>query len=270
MNILRTEWLKMKGYWAFWGVLAITALSYPGINYLFWNEYKEMVKKSSQMSGIAQMLLGNPFMFPEAFHTVAFFSSVFVLIPALVVIMLVTNEYTYKTHRQNIIDGWSRDTFMLAKFVDVLMITLLVTIIYSIVAYVIGTVATDQPVEHPFSKVYYIGLFALQTLAQLSVAFLMGFLLRRALIALGLFLFYYVILENGIIAFLREKKKFDAWFMPLEISDRLIPLPAFMGRFNEAKYKTALAAVQPHVYYTLILLALIWGFCWWLNRRRDL
>src|SRR3979411_132732 len=101
MDLLKTEWLKMKKYPAFWWIIGVTALSYPGANYIFLSAYKDLIKRSGQQSDIFKMLLGNPFTFPEAWHTIAYFSSLFVFIPAVVVIMFVTNEYSYKTFRQN-------------------------------------------------------------------------------------------------------------------------------------------------------------------------
>ena len=160
-HIIQTEWLKIKSYRAFWWVMAITALSYPGINYIFFNAYKEITKKGSSTGEMAKMLLGNPFVFPETFHTAGFFSSFFVFIPAIVVIMMITNEYTFKTHRQNIIDGWSRNEFLIGKFIDVLLITLLVTLLYFTVAIIIGFASTKAPVQDIFSKSSYVGLFAL-------------------------------------------------------------------------------------------------------------
>src|SRR6185436_15707192 len=100
-SLIHTEWLKMRKYKAFWWIMGITALSYPGINYMVYFVYKQETSRSSQASQLAKLALGNPFTFPEAWHTVAFLSSLFVFIPAVVVIMLVCNEYTFKTHRQN-------------------------------------------------------------------------------------------------------------------------------------------------------------------------
>jgi hypothetical protein len=36
LKILKTEWLKIRNYPAFWLVMLMTALSYPGVNLLFW------------------------------------------------------------------------------------------------------------------------------------------------------------------------------------------------------------------------------------------
>ena len=120
-TIVRTEWLKIKSYPGFWWVMAITALTYPGINYMFTRVYEQITQKESQSGKILKFLIGDPFSFPEAWRTVAYFSSLFVFIPAIVVIMLITNEYTYKTNRQNIIDGWSRNNFITGKLVDVII-----------------------------------------------------------------------------------------------------------------------------------------------------
>lgn len=269
MNLLKTEWLKIKKYPAFWGVIGITALSYPGINYIFFHVYHNLTEKKEQAARIAKLLIGNPFAFPEAWHTVAYFSSWFVFIPAVVVIMLVTNEYNYKTHRQNVIDGWSRNQFMTAKLIDILLVSLLITILYIAVSGIIGWTNSDAGSDI-WRLSYYSGLFALQTIAQLSIAFLIGFLAKRAFVALGIFIFYFIVLENILVGLGKRYVSDAGRFLPLEISDRLIPVPAFLGKFDKESYDKALAQINPHILYTLILTAIIWLICFRVNNRRDL
>lgn len=270
LNIIHTEWLKIKTYRAFWWVIAITALSYPGINYIFFNAYTEITKKGSATGPMARMLLGNPFEFPETFHTAGYFSSFFVFIPAIVVIMMITNEFTYKTNRQNIIDGWSRNEFLIGKFFDVLLITLLVSLLFFTVALIIGFASTRAPIQDIFSKSSYIGLFVLQTFSQLSLAFLIGFLVRKSFIALSIFIFYYLIIENTAVNILKAKANDIGRFLPLEISDRLIPIPAFMGKFNEESYTASINAIGLHIWLTIAVTAVIWFSCYWINKKRDL
>jgi len=269
MNLLKTEWLKIKKYPAFWGIIAITALSYPGINYIFLHVYQNLTEKKEQAARIAKMLIGNPFAFPEAWHTVAYFSSWFVFIPSVVVIMLVTNEYNYKTHRQNVIDGWSRNQFMAAKFIDILLVSLLITILYIAVSIIIG-LSNSGGSNDVWRFSYYAGLFALQTIAQLSIAFLIGFLVKRAFIALGIFIFYFIVLENILVGLAKNYANDIGRFLPLEISDRLIPLPAFLGKFDKEYYDKALAEISPHILYTILLTTVIWLICFRINSRRDL
>ena len=270
-NIARTEWLKIKKYPAFWWVMGITALTYPGINYMFIGVYKNITEQQSSSGQIVKALIGNPFSFPEAWRTVAYFSSLFVFIPAIVIILLITNEYTYKTNRQNIIDGWSRRTFLTGKLFDVIILSAIVTALYFLVALVIGLSNTTHPAADNRKLAYYTGLFALQTFSQLSLAFMVGLLIRKSFIALAVFAFYFIIAEPISVNVLKYKYKNEIGeYFPLEISHRLLPKPAFIGRINQDAYNSALKAVNSHIFYTLILILITWAFCFWINNRRDL
>ena len=228
LHIVKTEWLKIKKYPAFWWVMGITALTYPGVNSIILYQYYGLIEKENATGQVVKALLGNPFSMPEAWKTVAYFSSIFVFIPAIVIIMLITNEYTYKTNRQNIIDGWSRKDFMLAKLIDVAMLSLIVTMLYAAVALAIGISNTKPGTAGKWNLVYYIGLFALQTFSQLSLAFMVGLLVRKSFIALAIFAFYFIILEPVSVGLLRNKlnSKIGDYF-PLKVSHKLIPRPAF-------------------------------------------
>lgn len=270
-TLIRTEWLKMRKYNAFWWILGVTALSYPGINYIFYMVYDNLLNQPTQAAQLAKMYIGNPYSFPDVWHTVAYFSSWFVFIPAVVVIMFITNEYTFKTHRQNIIDGWSRKQFVTSKLIDVVIISLIITILYFAVSMASGFANQTRLIRDTWGSSQYIGLFALQTFAQLSIAFLIGFLIRKAFLALGIFLFYYIIFEPIIVGLLKVYGKDMGRFMPLETSDRIIPVPAFLGKLEtKENYQKALDAIQQHVILTVIITAVIWFICYRINSRRDL
>jgi ABC-2 type transport system permease protein len=267
-NLLKTEWLKLKKYWAFWWMTGIVALAYPGMNYaIYENGYKDSLNDKTM--GPVLRMLPNPFTFPDVWQTVAFISSFFIFIPSIVVIMFITNEYTYKTHRQNIIDGWSRKQFMLSKMIDVLFISLLATVLYFIVALVIGYNNINTNTGSVWNDSKYIGLFFLQTFSQLSLAFLVAFFVRKAFIALGIFLFYFFPFEPFFVEYSREHWNDIGRFMPLEISDRLIPRPRFTIR-SESQWKELMDGANQHVIYTILLLAITWGICFWVNAKRDL
>ncbi len=208
LNIIKTEWLKLKNYLTFWLLLLATAISYPGINAIVYYGYDESTKPKNQSGQLIKMLVGNPFHFPEVYHTTAFLSSFFTFIPAIVVIMLITNEYMFKTHRQNIIDGWQKKTFIWGKFISVFLVSLIVTLFYIAVATLLGFLATpDLAKVQLFDKANYIGLFFLQIFTQLSFAFFLGMIFRKAFVAYGFFIFYGLIFENIAVAFLKLKTK---------------------------------------------------------------
>lgn len=269
-TLIRTEWLKMRKYNAFWWIMGVTALAYPGINYIFYMGFQNVIDKPSQASQYAKMALGNPFSFPEVWHTVAYASSLFVFVPAVVVIMFISNEYTYRTHRQNIIDGWSRAQFITSKLIDVLIISLIITAMYIVVCLVSGFANQERLIQDTWSSAYYIGLFALQTFAQLSIAFLIGFLVRKAFLSLGIFLFYFLILENLIIGLFWRYDLSARNYMPLEISDKLVPPPAFWRLMDPDSYKKSLDVIPLHIFLTIALTAVIWAICYKVNSKKDL
>ena len=275
-SLLQIEWLKIKKYPAFWAMLIIVLLTYPAANLMFYNVYLDITtQKGTDM--LAKMLLGNPFAFPETWHTVAYISSFFVILPSILVIMLVTNEYQYKTQRQNIIDGWTRRQFMTSKLMDVLIVSSITTILYTLVAIGFSIYASTFDASKIWDQSYYIGLFFLQTFAQLSIAFLLGYLIKKAFIALGIFLFYYLIVENIATGYLKIKATKIGGdigrYLPFEISDRMIVAPAFIGRFGKdikTAYEKSLSEVPSQIALSLLLTTAIWVLCFFLHRKKDL
>ncbi len=273
LSLVKIEWLKIKKYPAFWWMLGIVALTYPGINAMTYYGYIKATTGKEITTNMAKLLLGNPFAFPETWHSVAFFSSFFILLPSILVIMLVTNEYNYRTHRQNIIDGWSRRQFITSKLFDVVIVSIVATLVYILVAIVYGIIADDSTLYQWSYQLQYIPLFFLQTFAQLSIAFLLGYLVKKAFIALGIFLFYYLVIENIAVTYAKFKLNDIGKFLPFEISDRLLPAPAFFSNFGKdakASYENAISQIPEHVVYTLILTAAIWWLCFFIQKKRDL
>src|SRR5215813_3308460 len=98
-QIIRTEWLKIKNYPAFWWVFGITALTYPGINYLFLYAYHDIASQKSTAGQVLKALMGNPFSLPEGWRTMAYFSSFFIHLPSIVVPMPTPSPYTQRSQR---------------------------------------------------------------------------------------------------------------------------------------------------------------------------
>lgn len=272
-SLLKIEWLKIKKYPAFWWMFGIIAVSYPSVNAIFSEIYKSITGSKDLLAQIAKTFLGNPFAFPEAWHSVAYFSSAFVFIPAVLVIMLINNEYSFKTHRQNVIDGWNRSDFIASKLIDVAIVSLVVTVVYIIVAVCFGIMADSSTINEWGKQLQYIPLFLLQTFAQLSMAFLCGYLIRKAFLALGVFLFYSIIVENILFGYLRYQQSGIRHYLPLQISDELIPEPAFFSKLGpdaETKYQAILKAIPLHIGLRLLFTTIVWVICFVNYKKRDL
>jgi ABC-2 type transport system permease protein len=221
LNTLRIEWLKVKYYRTFWILLAVVAVCIPAFNYVIYDFTDNSFPKIN-----GQSLLGNPFSFPNVWRTVPYNAGILIFIPVILIITLFTNEYSYRTHRQNIIDGWSRSRFIYIKLTEVLFLTIFVTGIVVLTCLYFGwlTHTPSQP-KAGWDELRNILFFFLETLDYSMIAVLIAMLIRRAGLDMGIF-FLYMIVEQFVVSIGRNKYKVT-WvdYLPEEVSDRLIPQP---------------------------------------------
>ncbi len=133
LHLLKIEWLKVKNYKAFWIFIILYLFAILGINYIGYY-INEITVESMPAS---QVLMGTPYAFPKVWQTVGFMSSWLLYFPGILFIMLLTNEFNFKTHRQNIIDGWTRKDFVTVKFVFAFLFSAAATIFIFLVALLI-------------------------------------------------------------------------------------------------------------------------------------
>jgi ABC-type transport system involved in multi-copper enzyme maturation permease subunit len=171
-------------------------------------------------------ILGSPFAFPDVWQTVAWNSSLLLLIPAILIITLISNEFTYKTHRQNVIDGLSRNQFINVKLLEVFLFSLFLTVVVFLTAlgfgYLGNKILTNTSI---WKDMRFSGFFFMEMISYSMIAFLITILVKRAGLSMGIF-FIYMIIEQLVVAVLRNRYKMQ-WvdFMPQEVTDMLIPQP---------------------------------------------
>lgn len=223
LPILKIEWMKVRNYRTFWILLIITIASIPGINYAFYDLMDNSFPKGKNGK---IMLLGSPFAFPDAWQTVTWNASLIFLIPALLIITLVTNEFTFKTHRQNIIDGWNRQQFITVKLIEVLMLSVLCTLVVFLTTLGFGFIANKvEPGVSIWQGSRFIVFYFIQMLSYSMIALLISILIRRSGLSIGVF-FIYMLVEQVIVGIMRGRYKIQGVnYLPEEVTDRLIPFP---------------------------------------------
>lgn len=221
LQLLKIEWLKVKNYRAFWVFTILYFISIAGINYIGFYIH-ELTVQNVPMS---EALIGSPYAFPNIWGTIGFMSSWLLYFPGILFIMMLTNEFTFKTHRQNIIDGWERREFVNVKFVFALLFSILATLFNFIVALLFGLLSKNSTFS--FDGFYNIGFIFIQTFSYISFAMFLGILFRRSGVAIAIFFLYGLIFEWLITALVNFK--FDlapiGYFLPLQTTDTLLPLP---------------------------------------------
>ena len=260
-SLLRVEWLKVKNYRTFWILLGMTILSIPGINYLVFSLLKNKFPTANGKS-----FVGSPFAFPDAWQTVSWNSTLLFIIPAILIITLTTNEFTFKTHRQNVIDGWSRQQFISVKLFELLLLSIACTLTVFLTALVFGCVVNKLPAGVPlWQDVRFVFFYFVQMLSYSTIAFVMTLLIKRAGLAIAAFLIY-MLAENIVVGIVRNIYKLDfVNYLPEEVTDGLIPQP-YLRKLLEKPEEVA--SWEHHIpVYLVVALAYLIIYCFICGRR---
>jgi len=170
--------------------------------------------------------------FPEVWQNMAFFASIryMLILPATIIIILITNEYTFKTVRQNIINGLSKSEFLISKLLLILLISVIMTLILALTSFMIGLFHSDQEsVSRLFERFIFMPGFFITILSFLIYAFFFGFLLRSTGLTIALFTLYSFIVEPILYFFLKsplvpENKLYT--YLPVNAVIRVTEYPA--------------------------------------------
>jgi ABC-2 type transport system permease protein len=216
------------------------------------------------------------YFFPDIWQNLTFFASIrYVLIfPALVVIILITNEFTNKTIRQNVVNGLSKLDFLFSKIQFILLFSLVVTVVLGFVIFFLGLSHSDvQQLSLISQKLVFLPGFFIQILSYLIFAFFFGFLLRHTGLAIALFTLYSLIIEPVVYYILKIP-----FFQPNNISPylpvnsvlRIVEYPAipFLQKFTGITLQNSVSLLNCGI--ALLYSAVMIGIVIWLMIRKDL
>jgi ABC-2 type transport system permease protein len=222
LYLLKIEWLKLRKYKAFW-VLLVLSLGFSfGWNYFLAYQIGESKRAAMVKNPVAQML-PNPYELPGTYQMVTYTNSYFMVGLGILVILLLTNEYNYRTSRQNIIEGLSRTQFAVSKLLVMLLLAALATIITFATILVVGPKVSNLTYAL-WDNTHYIGYFFIQSLVYLLVALLIAMLVKRSGLAIGLY-FFFMIADTILGAVLNKYASPIGFFLPVDVTDWLIQNP---------------------------------------------
>jgi len=146
------------------------------------------------------------------------------------IIYTVTTEINNKTMRQAIIMGMSRTDFFKSKLMNVLVLSLFATLIYTILAVIFGWINTTEPnLSTLTGNDYAIFRFFLMSFAYLSFALFLAFMFRKAGLAVFFYLSYVIVIEPLIKIWTQQNlfsNKYINYF-PMNAAEDLMPSPLF-------------------------------------------
>lgn len=253
IQLLKIEWLKLKNYKTFirlaivYYLLLLLVLCSVQL-LLSW-----MASQGVEFQGITPDII--PFYdFPDVWQNLAYLASYIKYFLAFIVIISVTNEYSFRTIRQNVIDGMSPKNFLLSKQLMILAFSLINVFILWLAGTIMGVSNTTlfEPALYFMGMDFLLGHF-IELVAFLNLAMLLSILMKKAGFAIIIICFYSLFVEPIVVGILGYFTN-DSWFLnlfPMNAVNNLVPFPFQRYIFME---------VQDYVSIQSVLIALGWYF----------
>jgi ABC-2 type transport system permease protein len=126
------------------------------------------------------------FNFPYIWHFNTYVAAILKFFLLLVIVSMMANEYSYKTLKQNLIDGLSKKEFILSKFYTVIIFALVSTLFVFIVSLILGFAYSDyDEFAIIITDLQYLFAFFLKLVGFFSMGLFFGILVKRSAFAVG-------------------------------------------------------------------------------------
>lgn len=262
MKLLTLEYLKFKRFHALKFIILAYMICVPAwmffINFFFRIE-PELAKLISQ---------DDPLAFPNIWEYITYSASFFNVLLAVIIVTITTNDFQYKTMRQNIIDGLSKGEVIYGKFILVIALSLVATLYTLLSGMTIGFINGTS--SNWYQNIHFISLYGIQTLGYFSFAFLFAIVVKRPAIAIITFIVYFPV--ETIIGKIISSDLYQ--FFPLKVYADLTPIPFFKSLLAMAAKKTGEHAFvlddQLRIILSLIYVSLFFLGTYLLLKRKDL
>jgi len=260
LRLLKIDLLKLVNYKTFWvmsGLYALLILSIPTsvMEFLKW-----LNAKGAEMFGGDIDLMKIPVLyFPDIWHNITYVFIFLKIFLAILIIITVSNEFSYKTIRQNVIDGLSRFDFIKSKLLMILVLCLGSTMLVFLTGLFTGLVYTpDVSIADMFSGIQFLFAYFLDIFAYSIFAFLLTVLIKRSGLTIALLVLSMPI-EYTITANLPESLSSIIQYFPLHAINNLIEVPFPKYAFMEIQDTVSMTFVGVVVVYIALFIYAIYA-----------
>ncbi|SEB83230.1 ABC-type transport system involved in multi-copper enzyme maturation, permease component [Tenacibaculum sp. MAR_2009_124] len=171
------------------------------------------------------------FNFPYIWHFNTYVAAIFKFFLLLVIVSMMANEYSYKTLKQNLIDGLSKKEFILSKFYTVVAFAFVSMVFVFVTSLILGLIYSDfNELSIILSDLDYLLAFFVKLVGFFSFGLFLGILIKRSAFAVGAMIVWYCIewLIYGILGW----KVVENWDTAQSIKN-LLPLEAMQNLIIE-------------------------------------
>lgn len=212
MNLLRIELHKLLPYKTVWAILLIFVVLMLLVLYA-----------GSNISINGQELGEQMYNLPDFWQTLVYIASFFNLLFGVLLIVLVADEYNFRTLRQQVIDGLSRAELVLAKLYVILGLGVFATVFLLVLGLYFGLLhGQHHTFDAVFGQIDRLSYYFVQAVGYMALALLFGVVIRKSGLAIIAYIAYAQIVEP--ILHFRLPDAVDK-FMPMKVLKSLTPMP---------------------------------------------
>ncbi len=224
------EWLKLRHYRIFWVLFIIylfaqLVITNGGIFFLEW-----LKTVGADLNGVDPTIIPI-YDFPDIWQNTTWLASFAKILISFIVIISVNNDLTNNTMRQNIIDGVSKKEFILSKFLFIVFLAGVCTLVLFLSGLITGlSYSNVTDIKYIFDELEYLIAYFVQLVSFSMLAFLFALVIKKAGFVI-VFLFLYSSFLEPITTFILQRdfiKDQTAWivkFFPVYSINNLIDIP---------------------------------------------
>ena len=224
--------------------------------------------------------------FPGVWNFTTYIVGLLKIFLGCIIVFSICQEFSNRMFKQNLIDGLSREEFIMSKLLTILVFTSFSTLFVFIIAFILGkSYSVTQASDLVFKEIYFIFNYFLKLFTFFSFLMFLSILFRKSIfVFLGFFMVWF---GEGILSGLEKftvMKDFDPKnkatmvldhtyltdFLPLGSMSALIPNPAVrtnMGKMfgMQFKFEYPWESVLACVVWSVVFIA----GSYWILKKKD-
>lgn len=280
-RLIRIEWLKNYSY--------LPVILFSGIYFVLVIGFTLLCSlKSIPILGIPVNIRNQGFLnFPQIWNFLTYMTALLKIFLGLIVIFTISNEFTAKMFKQNVIDGLSKKEFILSKVLTIGQLSFISTLVVFLMGLILGySFSSETDFSLVSKEFYFIFGYFLKLFTFLSFLFFITVLLKRVVFVFLSFFIWWIIEIILIVAEYSSKvvEKFDnqgnritekpfllTEYLPLNSMSNLIEEPfqriRLVSQLTGGSFEYTIpygAIVASIIYSTLFILG-----SYWLVKRKD-
>jgi hypothetical protein len=182
---------------------------------------------SSFKINIQGIAIEKVFHFPYVWNTLAWIASWFNLLLGILAIVLVANEFQFRTFRKQLIDGLTRNEILFSKIIVITIIAFYTMLLVFLSGFVFGMLKSPSfNLQNFIEGLPYIPILFVQSLSYMLLAMLFAFIIRSTGLSIVAFVLYFFPVEPIIRFFIPD---IAIQYLPVKTIANLTPMPDFVG-----------------------------------------